>query len=119
MEIHSFLDFNKVIDMMESSVFPDVEIMAFPRDLGDGVCSCRFVAHEYSLGLWCSNANITLHEFAFNKIPKQVHPVDQITSVEMTDKGFKITFKGGYLYKDRPLKEININLIDITKSTLS
>ena len=112
MKLENITDCNKFVGILDSIERDGLKVHGIKSDINE-VASVYFSRKEYSLGVWLSKAAITIHEYAFNKLPHRVFPLNQIENVEMTETGFQILFKPGYEYK-----HYTINLDHIELSTL-
>ena len=112
MKLNDISDCNKFVELLDHIKHEGLYVHGIKSEANE-VASVLFSKHEYSLGLWLSRTALTLHEYAFDILPNQVFPLNQIEEVEITETGFQILFKPGYKYKF-----YTINLDNIALSSL-
>lgn len=118
MEIKRFDDFNKAFRMLvEEKNCEGLRVIYYPSELKN--CCCVYLTNEkYSLGLWASVTGLTIHEYGLNLIKPHVYDSTKVTAIETTSEGFRIKFAEGYTYNNKPLKTVEINLLNIKNSII-
>lgn len=117
MEIKRFEDFNKALEaLVAEKETESLRILYYPSEYKN-CCSCCFVTDKHSIGMWISTTGLSIHELKF-KSKKRVYNSREIREIVTTPQGFKVIFNEGYIYQEKPLRNIEVNLVDWNSSIL-
>lgn len=123
MQIKDFLDFNKAVRAIENNARknPAITYLWSGPALGRSVVPIWIGNTSGTVGMWFTEAKLTLHDFAKKTIPYQLFDMPNIEDLLPTENYIRITFKNPVTFKCNGtvfenIKAIKIDLADFAQS---